>query len=223
MSKAVLFDIDDTLIKGGNIVHANAFDFAIKKIFGLDVKSSDFNWSGMVDSQIFVELLAKYKIGKSVVKNKIGELNKLLAEYFSIHHKEFETSLMPGALELIEELSRREIRLGLLTGNVESVAWTKLRGVGVDTYFGFGGFGDMAFVRSKLVEIAANRGGVSVNECILVGDSPRDIQCAKDAGVRIIAVGAGSYKTSDLRTFKPDLLVESLTEKEAIVNYLTNL
>jgi phosphoglycolate phosphatase len=218
-----LFDIDDTLLRGGNTVHEDAFDYAIKKVFDIDVKTADYDWTGMVDDQIFVELLFKNGIENNIARNRIGDLNKLMGEYFLENHSKFVPTLMPGVLDLLKLLTEKRMRLGLLTGNIEVIAWTKLKDAGLDMYFDFGGFGDMAFVRSELVGIAAERGGVNPRDIVLLGDSPRDIKCAKDAGVRIIAVAAGKYKPLDLVGMEPDLLVESMTEKDNIVSYLENI
>lgn len=220
MSRVPLFDIDDTLLRGGNVVHSDAFDSAIKTVFGIEVDTASHVWTGMVDDQIVVELLAMNNVGRVEVENKIALVNEAMGNYFLDHHTEYETKLMPGVVELLDELKARRVKMGLLTGNVERIAWRKLGDAGLDVYFSFGGFGDAAFVRSQLVSIAAKNGGVHEKDCVLIGDSPLDIKCAKEAEVPIIAVGAGKYSVAELAHLEPDLLVESLNEREKIVDFL---
>jgi phosphoglycolate phosphatase-like HAD superfamily hydrolase len=95
------------------------------------------------------------------------------------------------------------VKLGLLTGNYEPIARLKLARAGIDGAFapGQGAFGSDAEDRTALPAIARRRAGRPTapyprSKTIVIGDTPRDIACARADGVRCVAVASGSY-TSD--------------------------
>ena len=77
--------------------------------------------------------------------------------------------------------------IGLLTGNLEKGANIKLSAFGLNDYFLDGAFGSDDEDRDKLLPIAlgkfAQKGfEFGLEDCIVVGDTPRDVQCAKIHG-----------------------------------------
>jgi phosphoglycolate phosphatase-like HAD superfamily hydrolase len=57
-------------------------------------------------------------------------------------------------------------------------------------------------------------------DCVYVGDSPEDLEMARRAGVRAIAV-LGPFPTeARLREAKPDLLLNSIAELPAALSQL---
>ena len=112
--------------------------------------------------------------------------------------------LAPHVAEVLAELSEREdIVLGLVTGNLEPIARMKLRAAGIGHHFpaGLGGFGSDSEDRADLPGIARARAGDHPRErTIVIGDTPRDIACARADGVRVIAVTTGPYDAHALRS-----------------------
>jgi phosphoglycolate phosphatase-like HAD superfamily hydrolase len=108
----------------------------------------------------------------------------------------------PGVPELLEALSEREdVVLSLVTGNIEPVARMKLRAGGIGHWFasGQGGFGSDHEDRTMLPPIARRRAGGQPRErTLVIGDTPRDIACARADGLRVVAVVGGAYAASEL-------------------------
>ncbi len=105
----------------------------------------------------------------------------------------------------------RPVRLSLVTGNFEPVARLKLKRSGLGHRFavGQGAFGSDAEDRTMLPPIARRRAGVldcapgtsyPRGRTIVIGDTPRDIACARADGVRCVAVCSGPYDAADLTT-----------------------
>ena len=46
----------------------------------------------------------------------------------------------------------------------------------------------------------------------MVGDSPQDIECARQAGARSVAIAGGFTPTDRLSLARPDVLLESVAE-----------
>jgi phosphoglycolate phosphatase-like HAD superfamily hydrolase len=64
---------------------------------------------------------------------------------------------------------------------------------------------------------------VTYSNCIVVGDTPRDVECARVHGSACIGVATGSYSLSDLNMADADLVVEDLTDTEAILEWIASI
>ena len=102
--------------------------------------------------------------------------------------------------------ARDDVRLALVTGNFEPIARLKLRAAGIGAYFasGQGGFGSDHEDRTELPAIARRRAGNGDGpwpreRTLVIGDTPRDIACARADGVRVAAVATGPFRPDDLR------------------------
>jgi phosphoglycolate phosphatase len=113
---------------------------------------------------------------------------------------------VPGIAELVGSLAARDdVTLSLVTGNFEPVARLKLKRAGIGRHFpaGQGGFGSDSEDRAALPGIARRRAGhdgVSHPRArtIVIGDTPRDIACARADDVRCFAVTTGPHAAEDL-------------------------
>jgi len=223
MNKLVLFDIDGTLIKGDNKKHRLSFCYAFKKVYELDTTIDIIDHHGKTDKQIILEVLKKKGLDEQRIRLKINEAIKEMTAYFEKSISKDKLSLFEGAQTILEELSKNNILLGLVTGNLEPIARAKLKNVNVNDYFKLGGFGSDDENRINLVRIATKRaednfGFKFDNNVFLIGDTPRDIEAGKGAGVKTIAISTGPYSWQELKAENPDFLFKSLTFKEEILN-----
>ena len=107
--------------------------------------------------------------------------------------------------------------LALVTGNYEPIARMKLRAAGIGRFFasGQGGFGSDHEDRAMLPAIARRRAGSAHGAAAggddapapwprtrtaVIGDTPRDIACARADGVRVAAIATGPYGPEELRS-----------------------
>jgi phosphoglycolate phosphatase len=222
-----LFDIDWTLIEGGNKAHSLAFDFAINKVYGLhDASRSEIKTDGMIDSQILLEVLKLHDYPEEKAKEKMKEATAAMEEYYHNHLPEGKWIVLPGVAELLMKLQEMEVPCGLLTGNVESIGWHKVEEPDLKKFFSFGAFGDAAFRRVDLVEVARVRAekvlkrAIPVSELFIVGDSPLDIACAKAAGIPVVAVAQGNFSREELQATDPDLVLDSLEDQATFLKFL---
>ena len=98
----------------------------------------------------------------------------------------------------------------MLTGNLEPIARLKLERAGLGRFFehGQGGFGSDHEDRTELPAIArARAGGYPRAQTVVIGDTPRDIACARADGVRCVAVATGPYSAAELAG--ADVVLES--------------
>jgi len=135
----------------------------------------------------------------------------------------------PGALAALENLDGdAAMRLSLVTGNLEPVARLKLARAGIGRRFvhGQGGFGSDSEDRADLPAIARERAGRVWNDgapwprerTVVVGDTPRDIACARADGVAVVAVATGPFDAPDLQD--ADAVLEDLHELRSALGAL---
>jgi phosphoglycolate phosphatase len=112
----------------------------------------------------------------------------------------------PGIPELLERLAgRADVALSLVTGNLEPIARLKLARAGLGGHFprGQGGFGSDDEDRAALPAIARARAGTKNTphpreRTWVIGDTPRDIACARADEVRVLCVATGPYPATEL-------------------------
>jgi phosphoglycolate phosphatase len=222
--RLLLFDIDGTLIhSGGAGVHA--LKSAFTERFDIIDDLHDIEIAGMTDSGIVVSILNKHKI--PATNENVSAFLDSYVHFLSLELPRRVGNLLPGVLELLEKLkSRPHLVLALLTGNVSRGAQLKLEHYGVWHFFEFGAFADDHHDRNRLGTVARarakekHRRRFSASEIDVIGDTPRDIACGKAFGARTIAVATGTWSRDQLAKYRPDFLIDDLSDVEGIIDTL---
>lgn len=187
MNKLTLFDIDGTLIESiPNNPHATAFLEAIENLYGI---KTELDWeaiAGLTDRLIFIDILEKVGWSRQEILDKMPELIRELERVYLDNFVSGSVQKMSGVDEVLQLLADNGVRLGLVTGNLYEIAKTKLTDAGIFHYFDVGGYGsDEHAARTELVSIAAARASMDddLGAIYLIGDTPRDINAAREAGL----------------------------------------
>ena len=148
-----------------------------------------------------------------------------MAGYYDRVKERVRVEVMEGAGELLEELERRDCLMGLVTGNLEPIAWSKLEKAGLKRYFKAGGFGSDHICRTELVKTALKRveenyGFRPGNEVFLLGDAPQDMQAGREAGIITIGIAGEIYSKEDLEKAGADHVVDDLKDTGRIINII---
>jgi len=223
--KLILFDVDGILIPHYSL----SYDYwheAVKKNFGLDVSHNDVYTDGKTDKEILKDLL-ELKGMKNPFSDKrfMKALNDIgLITRRVIGNKKIDK--MPDVEEFIQRLIKEGYTIGLLTGNTPEKTKVKLQSCGLWEYFKIGAYGDVTEKRSELVSIAMNdakeKTGIefSKENVFVIGDTVRDIRCAKEGGVKSIAVATGLETFEMLKKENPDFLFKDFTDIEKIIEVI---
>jgi HAD superfamily hydrolase (TIGR01549 family) len=122
--------------------------------------------------------------------------------------------LIAGARQVLERLGRVH-HLGLVTSGDRDRVTRQLRAFRLTRMFGTRVCsGDTAEKKPHPapLRLALERLSLAPSSCVYVGDSPEDLEMAKRAGVRAIAV-LGPFPTEKrLRAARPDFLLRSIRE-----------
>lgn len=215
INKLVLFDIDGTLIDPGE-----AGRMSVSKVFYemflIRDAFAEIRMAGKTDIQIIKEAMSAHRLPSGD-----GLIPTILSKYLGqlkIEIKNNRASLKPGVVELLSELKTKDNRwLGLLTGNIQQGARIKLDAFGLNHYFPLGAFGDDSEDRNKLLPIAVERFrsmtdiDIQYKDCIVIGDTPMDVQCSKAFGATSIAVSTGTYSYESLLETEADYVLKDLS------------
>jgi phosphoglycolate phosphatase-like HAD superfamily hydrolase len=224
-----LFDIDWTLLVGKNQVHLDAFTHMFTTVYNEPTAAiSDITPHGMIDSQIIVEVMKVHGWVEGDTRQKLPEAFSAINSYYTKNADPKYIEKLPGVDNLLTKLKESDILMGLLSGNIEGMAWNKMEMAGIKDYFSFGAFGDMADARPKLVEVAKNqikakfKLDIPNEQFVIIGDSPLDVMTAKKAGTKCIAVATGSSDKARLLAENPELTVSTLEVLDEILPFITN-
>lgn len=222
--KLFLFDIDGTLLLTGR-AGEHALRLGIKERFGVDDDLSSISFAGSTDSAIVRQMFAAH--GIPATPENITDLLDGYVRHLARELPRREGRVLPGIVALLEALHAREdCVLGLLTGNIEKGAQLKLSHYGVWDYFEFGAYADDHIDRNKLGPVAraraAEKHGISFApaDVFVLGDTPKDIDCARSAGFVAVAIATGSYGKDELAAHRPDFLFEDLSDTQGVLQTL---
>jgi phosphoglycolate phosphatase-like HAD superfamily hydrolase len=227
----LLFDIDGTLIRTvRRPEYRGLIREMLMEVFGTCGRITEVDFGGKTDLAIYREALECEGISSEFIREQLPGLEARMVEILNGLAKTGEMfRLCPGVRELLDALSDRpHLFPSLLTGNVEKLAEAKLRVSGIWHYFrGRGAFGGDAEDRNHLPAFAAERLSEHLGHrlpperFVMLGDTPRDILCARHFGARVLAVASGQHTIEDLRQHSPDALLRDLSDTEQVLDILS--
>ena len=228
----ILWDIDGTLLRSkGARVTGKAFLRALKLASNAaDDLVYPKDAHGNTDTQIALDILtaslrldgdatAVLKVfGQAYVADLEGQRQSLLDDI----------EVLPGAPEILRALKRRGVTQSLLTGNLEPVARLKLALAQLDQFLSIdiGAFGSDHADRTCLVPIAQARVlsklgyAVRPETIVIVGDTPRDVACARAGGAHVVCVATGNFTREQLEAHAPDAVLDDLRDTDAVIETL---
>ena len=223
--KLVLFDIDGTLLLSDG-AGRRAIHRALREVFGT-TGPADYFFDGKTDPQIVRELM---RFAGHADERIDADMTRLLGRYVECLREELvapgrrRAYTLPGVPQLLDALeARRNVILGLLTGNIEVGARAKLEAVGLDPRrFRVGAYGSDHERRPELPAIARERTkrhlghDLAGNAIVVIGDTPADLTCGQSLGASAIGVATGRHSVEELQRHDPLAVFADLSDTEAV-------
>jgi phosphoglycolate phosphatase-like HAD superfamily hydrolase len=200
----LLFDIDGTLLLKATRAHAQAVVEAVRAVYNPEERPEvKIEAAGRTDLDIARQLALLGGVSPERFDAGRDDFRAAAVEaYARLCEDDLSAHVAPGVTDVLEALAARDgVRLAVLTGNLEPIAHLKLARAGLGGFFerGQGGFGSDEEDRALLPAIArARAGGWPRERTVVIGDTPRDIACARADGVRVIAVATGPFSAKAL-------------------------
>jgi phosphoglycolate phosphatase-like HAD superfamily hydrolase len=219
MIRALLFDIDGTLITTGG-AGVKAFGAAFESEFQIKNAAEGLHFAGRTDSSLLREIFLRHGIEHT--EQNIERFRDSYVFWLDHYLSQLPGKVCPGTFETLGKVRELDskIILGLLTGNIRLGAEIKLRHFGLWDYFQIGAFGDDHEDRNQISCIAQQRctlpagGAVQGSEILVIGDTPHDVTCGRAIGAQVMAVATGTYTVGELKSCGPDYVLENFLQAD---------
>ena len=228
--RLVLFDIDGTLLSSEGIGRT-AMRRALGSIFGSPGNPA-YRYDGKTDRQIVRDVMRLEGHSDEYIDSQMEKLIETYLEGLRDNAKSGNFNVRPleGVAELLDALEpRKDVVLGLLTGNVEPGARTKLIAAGINPdRFRINAFGSDHEHRPELPAIAQRRASeklgldIERGRMIVIGDTPADIACGRSLGAKAIGVASGHYTVEQLQEHDPYAVFPSLANTQQLLESIVN-
>jgi len=220
----ILFDIDGTLVHCG-ATPRRVFKQALLEVFGTAGPIDNWIFDGKTDPMIVQELMeaAGVPCSKEMTERALTHYSLALQAELP---KAPDKKIYPGVRELLEELGKHPVLLGLLTGNIKPGARAKLESLDLWQHFSIGAFADDSAVRKELADIAVQRAlersgqKFTGKQIVIIGDTEHDINCGRHLGVRTIGVGTGRSSADKLLEHGADKAFEDFREHQEVARVI---
>lgn len=227
--KGAVFDWDGTLV-----------DIDEREFYCINQALHTHN-AGPVDRGFFVQnyYLRPFEVGTGpsmVLEAALSGKEAKVEQVYETYRKLFggtidKAKLQDGALGLLRLLKERSYKVGIATMRfTRSVVDTELESLGVDSLadvlltredLGFkrtlDSLEETVEQRVRLISKTLDKLGLRPQETFLVGDSWWDIRAGKQLDMRTVLILTGFSSHNDFSSERPDVVVSSLQELEAMV------
>lgn len=226
----MLWDVDGTLLRTNGVAQ-RAFDVAAEHVLGRRPGPHEVRMSGKTDPLIALEILLFAGLAEEEARRLLRRVvERLEAELEGARDLVREQGhVMAGVEALLAGLhDDPRVTQSVLTGNTASNAAVKLEAFALDRWIDVdvGAFGSDDSDREQLVPVALDRvrrlrgRDLGPEQVWVVGDTPRDLACARAGGARCLLVATGRFPIEELEAEEPDEVLPDLTDTEAVLKLL---
>ena len=220
MIKAVIFDLDGTLLdRDASVVKFinNQYD-RLHRFVGhiskekyaarfIELDNHGYVWK----DKVYQQLVGEFEIGGITWE-------EMLQDYIY----EFKNNCVPfpNLVEMLEELTRRNVRIGMITNGKGQFQMDNINALGIEKYFDAILVSECEGIRKPDIQLfnrAIERLNVPPSESLFVGDHPvNDVEAAKNAGM------IGVWK-KDIHWDAPeaDFSIDDLAEVPLIIDRIS--
>jgi HAD superfamily hydrolase (TIGR01509 family) len=205
--RGVIFDMDGVLLDSEPL-HHSAVNELLRADGSQPLSFEDYvPYMGTIDDYTWADLARRFGLPRQA-EDYVERYNGVVLELYRSR-----AEIAPGALGLLEELSRRGLRLAVASSSRRQWVEVCLETLGIRDFFNIVISGEMVKHSKPNPEIfllAARSLGLAPEECIAFEDSPNGVAAAVAAGIFTIAV-ASPYPTAH-ETNSAQLHLQSLED-----------
>ncbi len=195
MVKAVIFDLDDTLVKT-YVIKWQQHKAVARDFYGRDVNETELreHWGKPFDA-----LIAALLRDADTVEN--------MRRAYASTADRFPKEIHDDTLEVIDSLHNRGIEIGIVTATNREFLLRDLKrlNVPIEKFFCLQAADETAFhkpdprVFDPILEKLSAR-GIDESDVVYVGDALTDFHAARDAGLAFVAVTTGLHSAEEFKS-----------------------
>jgi len=211
--RLVVFDWDGTLV-----------DSEAKIVASMRAAGNDLGLESLDDRTLRNVIGLGLKEAIEMLYPRVAaETHRTFADRYRYHFLSGEgesSTFFAGALQLVRDLSRSGMLLGVATGKSRRGLNRVLAELDCGEYFHATRCADETFSKphpQMLLELM-NELGVAPEETVMIGDTEYDLQMAKNAGVAAIGVSYGVHERERLLRLQPLICVDSIQDLTLCLN-----
>lgn len=198
-----------------DLVHWNALHQAMLEIFGIYTNIEGLPYHGKTDVAILRAAVARCGVTSSTFDAALDKTLTVVRREVCANAEAIIPEVCPAVPELLSQVSLRSKLVGVASGNLEAVGWSKLTSAGLRKFFSTGSFGDACELRTAIfdnaIAIARKLLGSGCTVCF-IGDTPDDILAARYVNAKVVAVSTGTFEFSELSRLNPDACCRSCSD-----------
>jgi phosphoglycolate phosphatase len=228
--RLILWDVDGTLLSAGPIGR-EAFYSAAGDVLGREVADSGVQMSGKTDPLIALEILERAGIPESDARRLLPDMLAGLARHLvgGMDRIRAEGRVHPGVVAVLERLDGEpDVIQTVLTGNLAVNARAKVGAFGLERFLDLdvGAYGSDEAERDLLIPVAQARvrerygHAPAPGETWVVGDTARDLACARAGGARCLLVATGRIAFGELQPLGADGVLTDLADIDSVAALL---
>ena len=202
MIKAILFDLDGTLLDTNKLIY-NSFFHTFKSELNMELSKIEI-------TRLYGKPLEKSLVSYVGSREELENMITAYRAYNAEHHDEM-CAPFEGVVELLQSLKDKGIKLGIVTSKRKVVAERGMKLGGIYEYMD-------VVISPESTEKHKPEGepaikaceilGVEPKEAIMVGDSSYDLLCGKNAGCLTCGVEYTALDVQDLLDVEPTYMVK---------------
>lgn len=210
--KHICFDLDGTLVKSAKTIYKTTVN-SLNQL-GINYYLPEYEFNSMI-GQHFKDIFEHFKITVPDFEYFIKVYKKNYFDFID------DSELYDDVPETLSALKGNNIKVSLLTTKAQDQAEK------IITHFNLVKYFDLIMGRRDGIPhkpspeplmLICEEINLDTTETAMVGDTELDILCGKNAGSKTIAVTYGYRETEVLNSYKPDYLINSLSEINSILN-----
>ncbi|MEM2419999.1 MAG: HAD family hydrolase [Candidatus Bathyarchaeia archaeon] len=224
MIKAVVFDLDGTLVKFNidfRAVRAEIRSFLLSQGVPASVLSiSESIFEMLKKTEIFMKNNGKPAAAIEALRKKA----LAIAEKYELEASKT-TSLQPGVKEVLKTLREMDLKIGLCTVNGQKSAEYVLERFGIKEFFSAViSREQVKYVKPNVEHLQATLEALEISpqEALVIGDSQADMRCAKELGAMAVGILTGVSTFKELIDAGADYLVTSVTDVPILVGQINS-
>jgi phosphoglycolate phosphatase len=215
--KALIFDLDGTLVETAPDLHAST-NHVLKSIGRRPLEMSELRaFVGHGAMNLIQRGVAA--TGAMVDDATLKRLHRDFLDYYGANISAHSFAF-PGLENLLGQCSDAGLKLGVCTNKVEALSIKLLTELGMMQRFGSLVGGDTLPIMKPSPDPffeAVSRLGADAAEAMMVGDSETDIKTGQNAGVPVLAVSFG-YTAQHVSVFNPTHVIDHYDEAWPIIS-----